>query len=195
MKACIGFIFILCCFLATCVAVLLFNDSLACLTIIHPYFKKLLKPSDSGGGGRGGGGDTSEWLDISEGQNYSNYGDGTCSDNVNRQKLRDLLKRWIETATAHNVKYFLHGGSLLGAWRNGDVIPHDTDLDILVNVEEAPKLEGIEDPRNFTTNNEKFHLVLQRDWRVPYARHRVTCKGKVVEKMTDECSFEEPLGR
>ena len=137
-----------------------------------------------------------DWLDTTEGRSYSDYGDGTCGENPHKAKLAELLKRWIEIAKLHDVKYFLHGGSLLGAWRNGDVIPHDTDLDILVDVNDTLKLEKIQNIRNFTSQDGKYHLVLQQDWRLPYdKRRRVSCRGRQVDKMIDECSFEEPLGR
>ena len=40
-------------------------------------------------------------------------------------------------------------GSLLGAWRDGDVIPWDTDLDVFTMDWDNIKLDSIQDKRNF----------------------------------------------
>ena len=137
-----------------------------------------------------------EWLEIPEGRDYSDYGDNTCGDNPDRHVLKTLFKHWIEIAETNNISYFLFGGTLLGSWRNSDVIPYDSDLDILVDRADNMKLEATKNKRNFSENDNEIHLVLQEDWRLSYTkRSRISCTGEVVPRMVDECSFQDPLGR
>eukprot|EP00330_Aristerostoma_sp_ATCC50986_P002922 CAMPEP_0114585280 /NCGR_PEP_ID=MMETSP0125-20121206/8884_1 /TAXON_ID=485358 ORGANISM="Aristerostoma sp., Strain ATCC 50986" /NCGR_SAMPLE_ID=MMETSP0125 /ASSEMBLY_ACC=CAM_ASM_000245 /LENGTH=82 /DNA_ID=CAMNT_0001780321 /DNA_START=77 /DNA_END=325 /DNA_ORIENTATION=- len=45
-------------------------------------------------------------------------------------KVKDFLERWELTKGL----WFLESGTLLGAWRNGKMIPHDDDLDMGVYI-------------------------------------------------------------
>ena len=56
------------------------------------------------------------------------------------QGIKQLLAALGDLLEAENVPYFLFGGTLLGAYRHGDVIPWDDDADILMPIEEADKL-------------------------------------------------------
>merc|ERR1712136_362674 len=60
------------------------------------------------------------------------YGNGTCAVCHSQTRLREILQRWVEMARHHNITYMLTYGSLLGAHRNGDVIPWDTDIDVYI---------------------------------------------------------------
>ena len=82
-----------------------------------------------------------EWMSLSQHANYSDYGDNTCADNPHRSKYERLMKRWLEIAKEFNVTYFITFGSLLGAWRNQDVVPYDMDMDVSVPWEENIKFE------------------------------------------------------
>jgi len=136
------------------------------------------------------------WSDQREGINFSNYGDKTCGDNPDRKILRIILQRWIELSRLANISYFISTGTLLGSWRNGDIIPYDSDLDVMIDSRDNKKLDKLKDIRNFTESDNKFHLILQEDWKLEYKkRRRFKCNGKKVEEYSDECSFQEPLGR
>lgn len=103
---------------------------------------------------------SSDWLMPAP--NHT-YGDGTCHKRTDTVRLREILQRWIETATRHNITYMLTYGSLLAAWRDGDVIPWDTDLDIYTMEWDNAKLDDIQDKRDFDARVNEFHLVLDAD--------------------------------
>ena len=133
---------------------------------------------------------------VNQGYSTKHYGDNTCGDNPNRDVLHAIFKRWVEIAEINNITYFLTTGTLLGAWRNEDIIPYDRDIDVLIDGRDNVKLELIKDERNFVESDNKFHLILEEDWRQPYnRRRRFKCNGKLVSRYSDHCSFQEPLGR
>ena len=136
---------------------------------------------------------SSEWMTP-----YPNhtYGDGTCSKRHSTTRLKEILGRWIDTATKHNITYMLTYGSLLAAWRDGNVTPWDTDLDIYTMEWDNAKLDAIQDKRGFSSSVNEFHMVLDADWRIlPVTkRRRVGCTGKVGPPW-DSCTFNGPLGR
>jgi len=72
--------------------------------------------------------------------NYSDYGDNTCPKNTDREGWRKLFQEWVKIATKHRIRYFLSFGSLLGAWRNEDIIPYDQDTDIHMHIDDFKKL-------------------------------------------------------
>lgn len=124
------------------------------------------------------------------------YGDGTCLQRHSKARLTEILQRWIDIATRHNITYMLTYGSLLAAWRDGSVTPWDTDLDIYTLDWDNAKIDAIQDKRNFDTTVNEFHLVLDVDWRIlpVIKRRRVGCNG-ILAPPWDSCTFNGPLGR
>lgn len=59
------------------------------------------------------------------------------------QDLLILLKKFHKLCIDNNIKYSLHGGSLLGAIRDKGFIPWDDDVDITVTRENYKKLEKL----------------------------------------------------
>lgn len=136
---------------------------------------------------------SSDWLMPAP--NHT-YGDGTCHKRHSTARLKEILQRWIDIATRHNITYMLTYGSLLAAWRDGDVTPWDTDLDIYTMEWDNAKIDAIQDKRDFDTRANEFHLVLDVDWRIipVKKRRRVGCNG-IVAPPFDSCTFNGPLGR
>lgn len=69
-------------------------------------------------------------------------------------RIKQLLARLADLLEAENVPYFLFGGTLLGAYRHGDVIPWDDDADILMPIEDCdrlfePRLQGAAEAKGF----------------------------------------------
>ncbi|MBQ1194344.1 MAG: LicD family protein [Lachnospiraceae bacterium] len=76
----------------------------------------------------------------------------TDIDELHKIQLK-LLKRLDYICSKHNITYYLNGGTLLGAVRNGDFIPWDDDVDVSMFREEFDKfvlaMEKEKDERYF----------------------------------------------
>ena len=128
-------------------------------------------------------------YDLNESKPFSDYGDGTCPTDQYRETFKELFVKWTIISKEFEVPYFLNFGTLLGAWRNGDLIPTDSDIDLVINIGDTPKLE------KFGTRD-GYRLYVQRDWKVPQdQRRRFNCKGDRVQSQMDDCSFIEPIAR
>eukprot|EP00794_Sanderia_malayensis_P007914 gene7914-8769_t len=128
--------------------------------------------------------------------NHTIYGDANCGGNPDRNVLNKIFTRWKIMAKESGLEYFLSCGTLLGSFRNGDLIPHDTDMDVLIHRRDYKKIKKYISKRNFTGYENDFHFVIQEDFRRPYeSRRRFTCQGKLVPSYRDHCSFQEPLAR
>ena len=62
---------------------------------------------------------------------------------VIHEELLILLKKFHEICMEHNIKYSLHGGSLLGAVREKGFIPWDDDADLSLTRAEFNKLQQV----------------------------------------------------
>lgn len=71
--------------------------------------------------------------------------------------VKDVLEK-------NEVKYWLDGGSLLGAFRNGKMIDHDLDIDFAVlgeeDLEKAAKLLESIKPEGYTVRFEYLNFCL-----------------------------------
>ena len=140
-----------------------------------------------------------EWLDRSNSKIFRQYKNSTeCSENLIYNGLRALLQSWIKIAEERKIRYFLTDGSLLGAWRDGDQIPYDYDLDIRVHVDDLRKIYPLrERKKSWNPYLEKGdHIYFTPDWEMPYEiRQRYACNGKRVRMYQGECSFTDPPAR
>lgn len=138
-----------------------------------------------------------DWIDMGEGKMYSNYGDGSCRRSKYVKRFYKIFKDWVVLAKEHNIKYFLTDGTLLGAWRNGDFIPRDRDLDIVIDMNEMPKLIKLQYREPFDgADRTRSYLRVQIDWKLPAAmRRRIDCKNRVVRRHMHACTFAHSFGR
>ena len=105
-----------------------------------------------------------------------------CPGNKNRQQFIDLLGHWDQFAERCVVKYVIAMGSLLGQYRNKDVIPGDEDVGVLVDATCYKVLKTFSQKRNFEQGgDDEFHLVAypQFDTKAEDDRQRWNCQDKV----------------
>lgn len=127
--------------------------------------------------------------------NSSIYGKG-CPENLFHARMVKLLNTWIAIAGRRNITYFVCYGSLLGLYRDGDVIPYDNDIDVCIFRRDLYKLEKEDETKPFEPNDGKTHLVYQK-----HCHHlrgnakRTTCKGVEVTRAVDQCTFLDPCAR
>jgi len=58
-----------------------------------------------------------------------------------KEIMLSILKEFHTYCVKHNIKYSLSGGSLIGAVREGGIIPWDDDIDVILMPEEYEKFE------------------------------------------------------
>ena len=111
------------------------------------------------------------------------YGEMGCPDNPWREDLHYLLQNWVRISKQNNIEYVLAYGSLLGAMRDGDVIPYDSDIDILMDVTYFSIIKSLSVARNFNSSDGKIRLVVQPEFtlNIPVEkRKRFGCLGEVL---------------
>lgn len=83
--------------------------------------------------------------------------------------LFDILS-YIDTfCKEHNIKYFLCGGTALGAIRHKGFIPWDDDIDIMMKREDYEKFINLL-KSNVHSRYQLLHHTLQKDYTYPYAK-------------------------
>ena len=114
--------------------------------------------------------------------NSSVYGELGCSDNPWRKDFYELFRHWIHISKQYNIEYVLACGSLLGAMRDGDIIPYDSDVDVLVDHNYFLILERLSVKRDFNPSDGKIRLVVQPEFASNISikkRRMFNCEGKV----------------
>ena len=75
-----------------------------------------------------------------------NQSEPQCPRALNKKKYErytKLLKEVTKFYRTHNITYFMADGTLLGSYLFHDVIPWDDDLDLMVRLEDYPRLKQI----------------------------------------------------
>ena len=72
------------------------------------------------------------------------------------EKLYKLMEFFDKLCLKFNIKYFINGGTLLGAVRHGHIIPWDDDIDISMFEEDIQKLQSTEVSTYITKHNYKL---------------------------------------
>lgn len=76
------------------------------------------------------------WPDWEQGNRHASIETGYRSLDDAKKLLCDM----VEMLELHNIKYWLNWGLLLGAVRDGQPIPWDTDMDVTIHKEDEQKL-------------------------------------------------------
>lgn len=89
---------------------------------------------------------------------------------VVQEKLLELLKFYDSFCKKHNLKYWLAGGSMIGAIREGGIIPWDDDIDVFMLREDYEKFIEL-----FKNNNVNPHYALAQT--TSRENYHFTCIG------------------
>lgn len=104
--------------------------------------------------------------------------------NKHKETFAGLLRYWNSLSKRHRIFYVIGLGSLLGQYRNHDIIPWDNDVDVLVDVNDFKTLKLLAEERSFRQGwDDEFHMVIQPDFELREERHRRrwSCTGKVID--------------
>lgn len=120
-----------------------------------------------------------------------------------------LLKTFNKFALEYNIPYIIAYGTLLGQVRDGDFIPYDNDIDIIIDRDGISKLFTLLQDGSCTIpmilNNKLMEhplkydntstLILNSSHPYETRGQRYTCNGSLVKKPMDGCSFKGLIGR
>lgn len=89
--------------------------------------------------------------------------------------LRETARYVVGVLEASGVRYWLEGGTLLGAARHGDIIPWDYDVDLGIYLEDVPNCELLRSAEAGSVVDEKgfvWEKAIEGDfYRVQYSEH------------------------
>ena len=130
---------------------------------------------------------------------------------TNKQRsLLQSLKSWHAQAQQHQIPYRLAFGSLLGWARNGHLIAHDSDIDVLIDPTSLETLDRLTQSSHSWYVDQEHHpplpalphnsssVLLHRssNHRLEFGTFpRIDCTGNATTKMKDACSFAGPVAR
>ena len=127
------------------------------------------------------------------------YGNESCPPNPHTKSFKSMFMKWKELAERLSIPFFLSAGSLIAAWRDGELIPYDYDIDVVVSYDNFHKLSKLRDERPMVIGSDEIpRLVVHHDWRVtdPYKRRLHNCQNRQVERVyEDGCAFRFPLAK
>ena len=99
-----------------------------------------------------------------------------------RNDFKEIFRRWVTFAEKHNVSYTLACGSLLGQYRDQDMIAWDGDIDVYVDIKHYNHLKRLGQPRNFReASDDVYRFIVQPEFDVRREREprRWNCNGQV----------------
>ena len=98
-----------------------------------------------------------------------------------RAHLLSLMKRTTEKLAANNIRYWISGGTLLGAVRHGGFIPWDDDIDICVDAaDEEALLRAFDFPLGLEFNPIFGYKVYSSE-KAAVDLHPLTCYGVFID--------------
>lgn len=89
------------------------------------------------------------------------------------KEAKHLLQRFVECMNSEHLTYWLEFGTLLGAYRDGDFIPNDFDLDVGAWLHDARKINKVLIKNGFRLVRE-FHVVGENGLEQTYEYHGTT---------------------
>ncbi|KAF8567068.1 hypothetical protein P879_04920 [Paragonimus westermani] len=112
-----------------------------------------------------------------------------------RKVLYQLLQYWIKLAHDHNILWWITSGTMLGSWRDKNMIPYDWDMDVSIFSSDETKLRALATPRS-SMRDDQFNLIVRPAEYCPSdPGKRISCDNRWVNTQEDNCAFCGPLAR
>ncbi|KAF5404754.1 hypothetical protein PHET_01904 [Paragonimus heterotremus] len=112
-----------------------------------------------------------------------------------RKVLYQLLQYWITLAHDHQILWWIACGTMLGSWRDKNMIPYDSDMDVAIFSSDENKLRALATPRSRMRDDE-FNLIVRPGEYCPSGPgERISCDNRWVRTQEDTCAFCGPLAR
>ena len=123
--------------------------------------------------------------------------------NPNEKNFDKILKWFNDFSNKHNIKYSLTYGTMLGYIRNKTYIPYDGDMDFFIGKDDANKIIKLINNDNIIYNSDittikkdTYYIIINKGHNSKMkGRKRYNCKGKLVDKHNDACSFNGLFAR
>ena len=130
--------------------------------------------------------------------NNENFKDYKCVDLNKEMIYKNMLQYTYQFCTKYEIDYSIWFGTLLGYYRNKELIGFDGDIDIIINKKGINKL--MELAKNLEINNVIFTNDLKNElkcnWKsneikvlVIYDKYYINCLGDKIDNYTDSCSI------
>lgn len=101
----------------------------------------------------------------------------------------DMLKHFIKVCDRYHLRYYLAGGTLLGAIRHKGFIPWDDDIDVLMPRSDYDKLQKLAPE----INTERFFLASNELGNLNYPFSKLFDKETLIQKTYDKDEYEQHL--
>ena len=102
-----------------------------------------------------------------------NYEDNEYGIKELQNKILEIIEYFDEFCKKNDIKYFLMGGSALGAARHKGFIPWDDDLDVALDSENYNKLLSVANK----IDDGRFHFQIQNSYEQPYYFSKLRMNG------------------
>ena len=111
----------------------------------------------------------------------------TCEsgDRKHQRILLSLLQAWSQLAEKYHIEYWLLYGSLVGYVQRQGLLPHDGDIDVVVDDEQIPKLINISQT-NFSTD---YEIKIQPQWKIVGFENRVYFRDQGIHFIQPNARF------
>ena len=114
----------------------------------------------------------------------------TCTpqDRPRQRRLLSTMQAWARFADAHDLRYWLAFGTLIGYVQRGGLLPHDSDVDILIMQQDTARLVALS---NVSTafDADTYVLRVQPQWRFVHYVNRSYVRSEGINFVAPNARF------
>lgn len=109
----------------------------------------------------------------------------TTHDRAQQRILLKTLQAWVQFTTEHHIQYWIAYGSLVGYVQRGGLLPHDSDVDVVILAQETTKLVPFV-TKNFSA---EYYMLVQPLWSRPSYNNRSYVRDKGINFVAPNARF------